>query len=77
MAECVVTLPCKVGDEVWGVRIFRGKPHIHRAKVTEMYFSEGMRLCIVAKNAGRGEWGKRIFPSYEAAVAALEGGKEK
>lgn len=75
MAEYTVTLPCLVGDEVWGIRIFGGKPHIHRGKVKEMYFSDDMRLCIATKNAGRGEWGKIIFPSYEAAVAAVEAQK--
>ena len=73
MAARTVTLPCEVGDEVWGVRYFNHKPFIHKAKVREMYFTEGMRLCIVTKNAGRGEWMKGVFPTKEAAEAYVEG----
>lgn len=74
-----VTLPCQVGDEVWGFRIYRGAVIIKRGFVHQMYFVEGMRLCICVKQVCRGEWGKNIFPTYEAAVAALkakEGGSD-
>lgn len=74
MSQCTITLPCQVGDEVWGFRYYKGKFLIKRGYVTEMYFTEGMRLCICVKNVTRGEWGKNIFPSYEAALAAQNGG---
>ena len=73
MAERTVTLPCEVGDEVYAIRIFGRKPRVCKTRVREMYFTEGMRLCIVTKNAGRGEWMKGVFPTQEAAEAYVEG----
>lgn len=75
MGQCTFNLPCKIGDEVWGIRKHQGKSLVKRGFVSQMYFVEGMRLCICVKNVARGEWGKKIFPTYEAAVAYLGGGK--
>lgn len=66
------TLPCKIGDEVWGIRNFRGKKHPQRGRVNEMFYRSDMSLLIVVKNICRGEWGKVVFPTYEAAMAAVE-----
>lgn len=65
-------IPCKIGDSVFAIRNYRGTKQILAGKVSEMYFIDGMRLCIVAKNISRGEWGKVIFPSFEEAIKALE-----
>lgn len=72
-----MTLPCEVGDMMWGIRTYGGKyvkknKNAEQARVTEMYFSEGMRLCIVLKGVCRGEYGVAVFGSREEAEAALK-----
>ena len=73
----MVQLPCEVGDVMWGIRTYGGK-YVQKkkrpecAKVTEMYFGEGMRLCIVLKGLCRGEYGVTVFGSREEAEAALK-----
>lgn len=68
-------LPCKVGDEVWGIRTFgNGKKVPQKGKVSEMYYiDESMRLCIVVKGITRGFWGEKIFPSFKEAEKHLRG----
>lgn len=75
MGQCTITLHCKVGDEVFGIRIYKGAKVIRPGIVTEIYFTEGMRCCIVVKGVCRGVWEKNVFPTHEAAEAYLEGGK--
>lgn len=70
-------IPCKIGDSVWAIRNYKGVAHPQKGVVTDMYFSRDMRLCIVVKHIARGEWGKKIFPSQEAAEAALRGGGDE
>ena len=70
-------LPCKVGDTVWAIRKFSGVYKAKKGKVSEMYFTDGMRLCIVVKDVTRGEWGKVVFPSYEEALKVIEEGGKK
>ena len=65
--------PCRIGQEVWAIRNTNGTKIIRSGKVSEMYYVDGMRLCIVAKNISRGEWRKVIFPTYEEARKYLEG----
>lgn len=66
-------IPCKIGDEVWAFRNCVGTKIIRKAHVSEMYFvGEEMKLCIVAKGVGRGEWMKTVFPSYEEAQKRLD-----
>lgn len=61
-------LPCKVGDEVWAIRSYKNTKFPVKGKVSEMYYiDESMKLCIVVKGVTRGEWGKAVFPTYEAA----------
>ena len=73
----MMRLPCEVGDMMWGIRTYGGK-YVQKkkrpecAKVTEMYFGEGMRLCIVLKGLCRGEYGVTVFGSREEAEAALK-----
>ena len=69
-------IPCEIGDEVYAIRRFSGTVRIQKGKVSEMYFIEGMRLCIVVKNIARGEWGKTVFPSREEAQKAITEGVE-
>ena len=72
----VVPLPCKVGDEVWAIRQYRHIKIPVKGKVSEMYYiDESMTLCIVVKGVCRGEWGKAVFPTYEAAESYLGGAK--
>lgn len=67
-----VVLPCKIGDEMWGLTKYNG--HTKKVKqgiVTEMYFGDDMRLCVSMKGVGRGEFGKTVFLTREEAEAAL------
>ena len=67
--------PCKIGDEVWGIRNYNGVKHPQRGRVNEMFYRSDMSLLIVVKHICRGQWGVDVFPTYEAAQAVLEGGK--
>lgn len=69
-------VPCKIGDTVWVVANYRGSKTIKQGVVSQMFFLANMRLCICAQGIRRGEWGKVIFPTREAAearVAEMEG----
>lgn len=66
----LVDIPCKIGDEVWGIRNYQGVPHPQRGFVDEISFTKDMRLVIRLKHICIGEWGKKIFPTYEAAIEA-------
>lgn len=66
-----VPMPCKMGDEVWGLRKTRYSLSPEKGIVHHMYFGDDMRLCICVKNVCRGEWEKNVFATYEEAEAAL------
>lgn len=66
-----IPIPCKMGDEVWGLRKTRYSLRPEKGIVHHMYFGEDMRVCICVKNVCRGEWGKNVFATYEEAEAAL------
>ena len=66
-----VELPCKIGDWVWAIRSYHGKKHPKRGIVSDMYFSQDMRLQIVVKHIARGEWGKTVFATDKEAYAAI------
>ena len=68
----VVELPCKIGDAVWCVRSFHGHQHPQMGVVSEMLFTKEMKLQITVKYVGRGQWGEKIFPTYEEAEAAIK-----
>ena len=73
MGKYTITLPCRVGDEVFGIRVHNRTRAVHSGVVTEIYFAEGMQCCIVVKNVCRGIWGKNVFASREEAEAHLGG----
>ena len=62
---------CKIGDEVWAIRNFKGVKHAKRGRVSEMFYTNDMRLMIVVRYISRGEWGKTVFPTQAAAESAL------
>ena len=66
-----VEVPCKIGDFVWAIRNFKGRKHPQRGVVSEMYFSNDMKLHIVVKYVARGEWGKTVFATDKEAYVAI------
>lgn len=66
-----VELPCKIGDTVWCIRNFHGHKHPQEGIVSEMLFTKEMKLQIVVKYVGCGQWGQKIFLTREAAEAAI------
>ena len=78
MAErMTVEIPCKIGDELCGVRSFRGVCRPQYARVSEMFFTRDMRLMIVLKFVCRGVFGKDIFYTREECLAECERRNEK
>lgn len=72
------TLPCKIGDEVFCLRTYNGhKTNPQKGVVSEMYFTDNMRVLIVVKNIGRGFWGERIFATEEEALKEIETEKRR
>lgn len=69
-----VELPCKIGDEVWGLKLYRDARMPKKGVVHQMYFGEDMTLCIFVKKVCRGQWGRNIFATREEAEAAIGGG---
>lgn len=70
-------LPCKIGDTVWCIRNYNGKPRPKEGKVSEMYYIEDMSLTIVVKGVARGKWGKDVFATEEEAIKKIKGDIEK
>ena len=64
-------IPCKIGDTVWAICNIFGTMKIQKGVVSELFFIEGMKLCIVVRKVARGEWGKVVFPSLEEAQKAI------
>lgn len=73
--EPAAHLPCKIGDRVWAIRCFKGVKHPQDGIVSEMFFTKDMKLHIIVKYVARGEWGKTVFPTREAAEEYMR--KEK
>ena len=67
----LITLPCKIGDTVYGIRRYQDRI-VKSGTVSEMYFNQNMKLVIVIKNLCRGSWGENIFGTKEEAEAALK-----
>lgn len=68
-----IVLPCAIGDEVYCIRTYNGhRSHPQKGVVSEMYFTNDMRLLIVVRHIGRGFWGDRIFATEEEALMQLE-----
>lgn len=74
----LIDIPCKIGDDVYAIRNFKGTKMVKKGIVTEMFFISHlgcyeMRLVIVVGHICRGCWNEQIFGSYEDALSALEG----
>ena len=67
-----VEVPCKIGDELFGVRCYKGVYHPQLGIVHEMYFTRDMSLHIVLKHICRGEYGKDVFSDYDLCKAECE-----
>lgn len=71
--KMIVELPCKVGDQVWALKRCNKEYYVpYQTVVSQMYFDDGMKLCIVAKNIARGEWGKTVFATKAEAEKEME-----
>lgn len=68
-----VVLPCRMGEEAYGIRLYGRSPCIIRGKITEMKFSDDMELMIRVKGTCAGRWGEIVFENYEDARRALDG----
>lgn len=65
--------PCKIGDTAYAIKTNYHSKRVHSGKVSEMYYvGEEMKLCIVVKSVGRGQWGKDVFGTYEEAERSLQ-----
>lgn len=71
----LITLPCKIGDTVYGIRRYQDRI-VKSGTVSEMFYNQNMELIIAIKNVCRGCWGKQIFATLEEAEAALKGADE-
>ena len=67
-----ILIPCRIGQDMWCIRNFNGAQHPTKGEVSEMYFTAQMKLMIVVKYVGRGEYGKTVFPTKEEAEAEIE-----
>ena len=64
-----VDIPCSIGDNVWIIRKYKGKPTARRGVVSEMYFvGNEMKLAIVVSGIARGEWGVSVFATQDEAL---------
>jgi hypothetical protein len=69
----LLQLPCKIGDTMWTIRCGRGcTKTAQQGIVSEMFFTNEMRLMIVVKYVARGEFGKTVFHTQEEAEEAIE-----
>lgn len=67
----LITLPCKIGDTVYGIRRYQDRI-VKAGTVSEMFYNRDGELIIAIKNVCRGCWGRQIFGTYEEAEAALK-----
>lgn len=65
-------LPCRIDDEMWAIRRYRGVLTAQKGFVSEMYFTKEMKLMIVVKHVARGVFGEKVFLTREAAEQALK-----
>ncbi len=63
--------PLRIGQDAWCIRDYKGVKKPQKSEVSEMYFNRQMKLIIVVKYVGRGEYGKTVFCTEEEANAAL------
>lgn len=69
----LISLPCKIGDTVYGIRRWHGTKIAKAGTVSEMFYTQEGKLMIVVKYVCRGHWGEKIFATLEEAEAALKG----
>lgn len=70
-APAVNPLPCKIGDTAWVICNHKGHKKPKKGVVSEMYYTDDMKLCIVVKFIKRGTWGKDVFGTQEEAWEAI------
>lgn len=63
--------PCKIGDRVWAIRSYKGIKRPQEGIVSEMFFTDDMRLMIVVKNVARGVWGETVFGTLKEIEKAI------
>lgn len=68
----MVLIPCRIGQDMWCIRDYKGTKQPMKGEVSEMYFTAQMKLIIVVKYVGRGEYGTKVFPTKEEAEAEIE-----
>lgn len=73
----IINIPCKIGDTVYAIRRYNGERSVKQGKVSQMFFTDDMELCIVVAHVARGLWGKTIFGSVGEAVKAIKERKKK
>lgn len=64
-------IPCKCGDALWGIKVYKGYLMPKQGFVREIYFARDMTLIIVLEHICRGELGKKIFRTKEEAEAEI------
>lgn len=71
-----VDLPCSIGDTVWCVFRRGSTKRVVSGVVSQMFFTESMKLCIVVRHMCRGQWMEQVFPDEKTAELALANLKE-
>lgn len=66
-----INVPCKIGDAAWVIRSYKGKKHLQKGIISEMFFTDHMELMIVVKHIGRGIWGKSVFGTLQDGQKVL------
>ena len=70
-APAVNPIPVKIGDTAWVICNHKGHKKPKKGVVSEMYYTDDMKLCIVVKFIKRGTWGKDVFGTQEEAWEAI------
>lgn len=66
-----VSVPAKIGDTAWCIRRHNGGIGAKCGIISDIRFDENMELVFTVKYVGRGKWGEKIFPTYDAAMEVL------
>lgn len=68
-----IEVPCKIGDTAWCIRNYKNQGARRISGVIDgLWISKDMQLIVNVKHIGYGIWGERIFPTEEAALAAIK-----
>ena len=68
----IYNIPCKCGEELWGIKVYKGYLMAKRGTVREIYFTKDMAIMVVVEHICRGEFGKKVFRTQEEAEQAIE-----